>query len=738
VAATGIVAGVGQQRGVTRTWDAAFREANGAHAALFLTVNAPVDKLLRDLAVVDHSGPFRRSNDTQLVQGETRTRLPLRASPPELPRVERPLLRSGRWLSGADDEIVIERSFAMDRRVRVGDRVHVTGRGTKSTLRVVGTALVTLDCPYPQCSSQTGWVTPPALARLAPTDEGVDSILFLRLRDPQAIDSYTAKLFDTYGDALYGVNDWKDTRADVLVVNRFFGAFLAAFGVFLLIAAGLVIAATVMSRVLMQYREIGVMKAVGFTPRQITALLLLEHTGLAAIGAVLGYLAGALLAPRMELRLAQVLGRGGISFPLDSLLATLIVVELIVIVGTFLPAWRAGRVPASRAVTHGAEPPTPRRSLAAAMATRVRLGVSTAVGLKDVGARRLRATLSIATLAITIVSIMATLGFQRTVSTISRDPAIAGNPFDLVIAPLDTHRVADIESALGRDDGVTSWFTSTSRRATTGVGTFQVRALGGNLATAGFVVREGRMIRTTNETIVGYGLMRRLGLRVGDHITLTIASAPLPVTVVGWYSETEDSGEIAQIRIEALRQVEPAADAGEIFVRTKTLADAQRLDVQLQKSLPDTVRTTLADNDTGDLDAFKAAFYAITALVLVVALVNLATTLLLGVREHLRDIAVLKTIGFTPRQVGQSVASGAAALALVAAIVGIPTGLIVARVMLDGIGRDIGLGPGFATGPSLASALAVAPIVVAIAAALGAVISSAAARADVAQILRAE
>ena len=55
--------------------------------------------------------------------------------------------------------------------------------------------------------------------------------------------------------------------------------------------------------------------------------------------------------------------------------------------------------------------------------------------------------------------------------------------------------------------------------------------------------------------------------------------------------------------------------------------------------------------------------YGLTALLLVIAAANLLTTLLLGIRERRRDVAVLGAVGATPRQVGGTVIAGGALLA---------------------------------------------------------------------------
>jgi putative ABC transport system permease protein len=149
-------------------------------------------------------------------------------------------------------------------------------------------------------------------------------------------------------------------------------------------------------------------------------------------------------------------------------------------------------------------------------------------------------------------------------------------------------------------------------------------------------------------------------------------------------------------------------------------------------------KVALVDRSTDELDAFRASFYVISLLVLAVSLVNLLGTTLLGIRERIHDIGVLKTIGFTPWQMATSTAAGAAAYALAAVAIGIPLGLVVSSAMLNTVGRSTGLGPGYGSAPAVAALLVTGLAIVTLGALMGAIAARGAARAPVADILRSE
>jgi putative ABC transport system permease protein len=139
-----------------------------------------------------------------------------------------------------------------------------------------------------------------------------------------------------------------------------------------------------------------------------------------------------------------------------------------------------------------------------------------------------------------------------------------------------------------------------------------------------------------------------------------------------------------------------------------------------------------------EIDAFRLAFLLVSALVVIVALANLASTMLLAVRERTHDLGVLRAVGVTPRQVSAMVATGAAALAVLAAVIAVPLGWVVSNAVTEVVGAATGIGPGLGAGPGVVSAILLALMAVAVAALLGTLAARRAARTDVSELVRYE
>ncbi|GIG91401.1 ABC transporter permease [Plantactinospora endophytica] len=616
------------------------------------------------------------------------------------PPVGRPLLRSGVWpAAGVPGEVVFDQAAATRAGIRTGDQVRLTVGGRPATLTVVGTAVDLTDCFYPDCDPIRLFVDPATLDTLAPpagTGEPVPdtraALLVGRLVDPGQADAVAARLGIRAG--VEGVQPWPDTRDDILIRDRIFGASLAGFGIFVLLAAAFVVAGTATARLLARRREVALLQAVGYTTRQVITGLVAEALLLGAAGVLAGWVAGTLLAPFLQVGLGGAVGRPELRIAPLSLLGSALLVGTVLATATVLPAWQAARQPVSDVLRNA-----PPRGTAPARVTRLldrlRLGPAYRYGLGAVLTRPGRSALTAAALAVAVAAVVVGVGFTATMDRMIAEPGRAGDPYDAVVVA-DGTDPATLTAALAGTPGAAGWYSQLDRRTTLGDQTFLSRAIGGDPAAARFLVREGRPLRAPGEAIAGYGLLRRFGLQVGDTVEVRAGETPLTLTIVGWYSETEDTGEILMYRAEMLPGVAPDA----YLVSAGPTGTPETLAGALRDRLGPEVAVHARESDPADLGMFTVAMRLLAALVLVVSLANLAAALLTGARERSRTLGVLRTVGFTVRQTLAQSATGGAALGLAAALVGLPIGLLAFHLLTDQVMTGIGAGPGLAEAPA--------------------------------------
>jgi putative ABC transport system permease protein len=731
LAAAALVAGIEGQTDASDRWDAAFAEANGAH----VTVDGAADVIAEVAALPEVAAStrayVRSAKPLEVVVGRepVTTAFVREMAGDDLPSIARPLLRDGRWVAAdAADEIVIDRAFGIEEGVDVGDDVDISTAGGRQSFTVVGRAIDLIDCFYPGCDPVTVWVDRPGFARLGVATVGTS---FLRLRDPAGDEQFVAQL----GSYPVGTQGWTDTRDDTLSTYEIFGAFLGAFGVFVMVAAGVVVAGSMATRAVARRRDIGLLKAVGTTPRQIAGSIVLAHALGAAAGVVAGWVLGGFLAPATQVDLGETLGAGGAVFSVGTLLVALVVVEVIVVIATVVPAWRAGRVPTAAALASVHARPG---RISGRWTGRLGLGPVGVAGIRDVFGRPARSVLTAIALALALVALMVSIGTQRTIDRVFGEPALVGNPEELRVYPLGS--VAPIEAAMVGQADVESTFTEAMHDLSLDASPFLGVAMSGDVAKAGFKVEEGRMFAATGEAVAGWGLLDRFGLDVGDRVTVEANGQPIRLTIVGWYRESEDTGEILRFGLDDLRRVASESAPDWVSVNVAPDADPRVVAESLAGRLgTDQARVELQTTEGNDeIDAFRLAFLLVSALVVIVALANLTSTMVLSVRQRAHDLGVLRAAGVTPRQVVTVVAWGGAALALAAAVIGVPLGWIVSDAVTEVVGSVSGIGPGIGAGPGMVSVVMLVPLAIAVAALLGAAACRRVARAEVSDLVRYE
>ncbi|GFJ92106.1 ABC transporter permease [Phytohabitans rumicis] len=341
LAAAAVVAGLSVQRQGGPLVDEVYREAGHPDLVVYGEPGA-LEALRGDaaFAATTPATPFVMA-EVALGAGSVEARVG-----PAPSTVGRPLLRAGRWpAAGSTTEVVFDRAAAVEAGLRVGDLVRLTTAGRVVTLTVVGTAVDLTDCFYPDCDPIRLFVDPAGLAALAPDPAERGTLLIARLADPDSADAVAARMGTREG--VDGVQPWPDTRDDILTAERIFGAALAGFGLFVLLAAAFVVAGTAAARLLSRRREIALLQSVGYTNRQVIGGLVAETLLLGTAGAVVGWLAGSLLAPFLQVGIGGALDRPGLSLSPVSLVIAVGFVGLILIAATVLPARRAARQPVS-------------------------------------------------------------------------------------------------------------------------------------------------------------------------------------------------------------------------------------------------------------------------------------------------------------------------------------------------------------------------------------------------------
>jgi putative ABC transport system permease protein len=342
--------------------------------------------------------------------------------------VDQPLVTSGRWL-GEGGGVVLESGLAATLDVGPGDTVTIQGR----PVPVRGVAATVSRGRFPLSRPAQVWVTPETarqLRDLGMTEEGFE--LQLRLADPGDAAGFVAahrslEATDPSSSVISYLETWQQRRADSHSdIDILAGTLFAAGGLIAILTVATA-AVLIAGRMATQVRQVGTLKAVGVTPRQIVLVLLVEHLAIAAGATVLGLGIGRLLAPRVAETSVTVLGTPEpppLTWGRVAIVAA--VAFTVVLLGTIRPALRGIRQSTLRSLVAGPRPPR-RPGRLGRLAASLGLPLPGVLGLRSGWRRPGRLLVNAAGLLLGVAMIVVALALRDSLDLLSLRPAEPGH-----------------------------------------------------------------------------------------------------------------------------------------------------------------------------------------------------------------------------------------------------------------------------------------------------------------------
>jgi putative ABC transport system permease protein len=526
---------------------------------------------------------------------------------------------------------------------------------------------------------------------------------------------------------------------------------LAVFGAIAALAA-LIIAGQVIGRQLrLDAADLSTLRALGAGPPMTTA------DGLPGVlGAVAG---GALLAGVVAVGLSPIAPFGairavypyhGVAFDWTVLGGGVAAMVLALSMFALAVTWR--RAPHRAAVRGRLAPDRPsavvRATVAAGLPVAAVEGVRLALAR---GAERDRVPVrpAIVGTVLAMVVLLATVTFGSSLLTLVSNPALYGWNWTYSLSSgvvvIDKSKAAAV---LDHDPQVEAWTgiwygTATIDRQT-------VPVIGASpAAPVAPPVLSGSGMNAADQIVLGAGTLAALGKRIGDTVKVTVGgqntvmlrivgTATLPSLGIGSTVHTEmGSGAVLPY------QVIPGAAGGQPNMVLVTLRPGANLTAQravLRRIVPESAGGSVSPvQHPAEIVDYRAmgAAPAILALALALgALSSLWLTLYASVRRRRAHLALLKTLGFTRRQLAATVAWQSFTAVTVGAAVGAPLGIALGRFLWTRFARQLSVIPE----PTIPAWLVVAILAAALvtAALIAIAPGRAAARTPAADLLRTE
>lgn len=441
--------------------------------------------------------------------------------------------------------------------------------------------------------------------------------------------------------------------------------------------------------------------AIGFDRTNFATVGLIEGALVGSAGAFLAVLGAMLASPLMPIgSVRRVEPEPGVAIDwVVLLLGIVLIVGLIALRSAFAaahvpkPRYRARRSVAPDALA--------RAGVAVPIVSGVRLAADGGSGESRVPVRS--TTLGI---GVALGAVIAALVYSAGLTHFTNTPRLYGWNWDAMVAPQTRNpAIAAKLKALPTNPRVAA--ASIASYAEIEINRTTVAAVGFD-APPELTIVAGRTPRRADEVVLGATSQRLTHAGIGDWITLRgttgshryrlVGQAVFPRLAPYPAAEPTGLGVGAGFSSGGLKRLSGPQDPSWVLVRFRPNARGAR---QTRQSLDQelfhgdralgAVLGPQRPNDATSYEHLTRTPLLLALLLIALAVGSAAHLLITSVRRHRRDIAVLKTIGFTRRQVATAVFAQASTLIGVALIFAVPVGVISGRWSWAATARGLGI-----------------------------------------------
>ncbi len=579
----------------------------------------------------------------------------------------------GNMIRVSDGEIYVPICYMQDGSTKVGDTVEVFGREF-----IVGGFLRDSLMNSLLASSKRFLVSRNDFMGIGELGN-VEYLIEFRLKDISALGAfetaYTSAGLDANGPTLtYPLFKTMNAISDGLMI-----AVILLVSVLVVMIAFMCIRFTLLAKIEEDYREIGVMKAIGLRVSDIKKIYLAKYAAIAAVGSLLGYTLSFVFRDMLLENIRLYMGESeNASFALLFGIIGVLLVFLAIMAYVNGVLKRFQKISPAEAVRFGISQEKSAGTRLFRLSRNRLLGTNVFLGIRDVLARKgLYATM----LAVLVISAFIIIVPQNLYNTISSKGFIAYmgiGQSDLRVDIQQTDNVsekaAEIAAAMEADSTISKYVvlvTKTFRVKMEDGSEEQIKVELGDHSIFPIKYAEGGAPATGDEIALSVLNARELDKKVGDGITLTIDGQEKNLTVCGIYSDVTNGGKTAKAVF-----ADPSADimwsvisaelSAKSLIREKTAEYAERFGFAKVSDIDEYVVQTFGSTINSVRKASQAAVGVALSITILVTLLFMR---MLVVKDRY-SIAVMKAFGFTNSDITAQFVSRSVFVLLIGIVLG--------------------------------------------------------------------
>ncbi|MFS0820096.1 ABC transporter permease [Bacillus sp. 1P02SD] len=409
---------------------------------------------------------------------------------------------------------------------------------------------------------------------------------------------------------------------------------------------------TLLAKIEDDYREIGVMKAIGLRLSDIKKIYVAKYVGIAAAGSILGFILSLLVQGKLLENIRLYMGESensSYALVLGIIGILLVFLAIVVYVNFVLKKFR--KISAAQAIRFGTSQEKKAGAKRFSLNRNRWFSTNIFLGIKDVLARKgLYATMLIV-LVIASFIIIVPQNLYNTISSKGFIQYMGIGDYDLRIQTNISDKTDEIIKTVESDNSVSKYAVMTTKtfKVKTNNGTEEnIKVELGDHSVFPIEYAEGKAPIRDDEIAVSSINAEEMGKKVGDVITLVNGGNEKALTVTGIYSDVTNGGKTAKAvfsdRSANVMWTIICVKLSDIsLVDSKVSAYSDKFDYAKTSDIDEFVSQTLGST----ISAVEMASYAAIAVALVITILVTLLFMKMLIAKDRYSIAVLKALGFT-------------------------------------------------------------------------------------------
>lgn len=491
--------------------------------------------------------------------------------------------------------------------------------------------------------------------------------------------------------------------------------FLIAFGVLGIVMSVIIVGSVTSGAVGSSLRRIGILKAIGFTPREVVRAYVAQALIPAAVGIALGVVLGNLLAVPLLDDTEQAYGTASLTVAWWVDIVVPVAALVVVGVAALVPALRAGRLRTVEAIAVGRAPRTGRGQWAHRVAGRLPLPRAVTYGLASPFAHPVRTVAMLLAVAFGTVAATFAVGLTASLTAVgeAQDPedhaavtVFAGGPMGGPVPPpaegrpeaqaegnseAPTADPARIRAAVEAQKGTASYYATTQEDATVAgvTGSVSISLYQGDSRAGSYEMITGHWIDGAGQVVVASGFLERTGTQVGDTVRVTRQGDTRTLRIVGEAFDTEDDGMQLHAAMAEFPEAEPRTFLVEVEPGVSPADYADKLAAVVRPLGGDAMANSPSEQDSFVL-ILQSMAALLTLMLVSVAGLGVLNSVVIDTRERVHDLGVCKALGMSPRQTVGLVLASVAGIGVLGGLIGVPAGFALHGIVLPVMGHAAG------------------------------------------------